>query len=216
MRIFVADNREHPDPDPSLTIEQVRDMMADFLPDLVGATWTETPREEDTIVDFQRRVGTKGTKYLVRRTIEEWTIVDEAENDYAAVKAAIDHDEWHHSDENYEASPAAEEPESELRVFGTAAPKFSLGQVVMTANLQHQAEESHGEVGTAARIAEVIRRHGRGDWGDLEQEDLDRNDDALNGEGRLFSAYDSVFDFKVWVVTEWDRSVTTVLLPEDY
>ena len=154
MRIFVADNREHPDPDPSLTIEQVRDMMADFLPDLVGATWTETPREEDTIVDFQRRVGTKGTKYLVRRTIEEWTIVDEAENDDAAVKAAIDQDEWHYSDENYEASPAAEEPESELRGFGTAAPKFSLGQVVMTANLQHQAEESHGVLGTAARVAE--------------------------------------------------------------
>lgn len=60
MRIFVADNREHPDPDPNLSIEQVRDMMADFLSDLVGATWTETPREEDTIIDFNRRVGTKG------------------------------------------------------------------------------------------------------------------------------------------------------------
>ena len=60
VRIFVADQREHPDPDPNLSIEQVRDMMADFLPDLIGATWTETPRDEDTVIDFQRRVGTKG------------------------------------------------------------------------------------------------------------------------------------------------------------
>lgn len=69
VRIFVADGREHPDPDPNLSIEKVRDMMADFLPDLVGAQWTETPRpsvnsapedEMDTIIDFNRRVGTKG------------------------------------------------------------------------------------------------------------------------------------------------------------
>ena len=60
VRIFVADNREHPDPDPNLSIEQVRDMMADFLPDLIGATWTETPRDDDTVIDFQRRVSTKG------------------------------------------------------------------------------------------------------------------------------------------------------------
>ncbi len=59
-RIFVADGREHPDPDPNLTIEKVRDLMADFLPDLVGATWTSQERGEDTIIDFQRRVGTKG------------------------------------------------------------------------------------------------------------------------------------------------------------
>ena len=59
-RIFVADGREHPDPDPGLTIENVRDLMADFLPDLVGATWIETARGEDTIIEFQRRVGTKG------------------------------------------------------------------------------------------------------------------------------------------------------------
>ena len=60
VRIFIADQREHPDPAPNLSIEQVRDMMADFLPDLIGATWKETPRDDDTVIDFQRRVGTKG------------------------------------------------------------------------------------------------------------------------------------------------------------
>jgi PRTRC genetic system protein C len=59
-RIFIADGREHPDPNPTLSIEKVRDIMADFLPDLVGATWTETLRGEDNLIEFNRRVGTKG------------------------------------------------------------------------------------------------------------------------------------------------------------
>jgi PRTRC genetic system protein C len=59
-RIFIAGGREHPDPDPTLSIEKVRDIMADFLPDLVGATWTETLRGEDNLIEFNRRVGTKG------------------------------------------------------------------------------------------------------------------------------------------------------------
>jgi PRTRC genetic system protein C len=59
-RIFIADGREHPDPDPTLSIEKVRDIMADFLPNLVGATWTETLRGEDNLIEFNRRVGTKG------------------------------------------------------------------------------------------------------------------------------------------------------------
>jgi len=59
-RIFIVDEREHPDPDPNLSIEQVRDMFADFYPDLANATHTITPRGEDQVVDFRRTVGTKG------------------------------------------------------------------------------------------------------------------------------------------------------------
>ena len=59
-RVFIVDEREHPDPDPNLTIEQVRDMLADFYPDLAGATHTATQRGEDQVVDFRRQVGTKG------------------------------------------------------------------------------------------------------------------------------------------------------------
>jgi PRTRC genetic system protein C len=59
-RQFVIDERLHPDPDPSLTIEQVRDMFADFYPDLAGATHTVTQRGEDQVIDFRRTVGTKG------------------------------------------------------------------------------------------------------------------------------------------------------------
>jgi hypothetical protein len=60
-----------------------------------------------------------------------------------------------------------------------------------------------------------ISRHVRGDWGDLEEEDKIRNHDALADGSRIFSAY-NVGDGKVWVITEADRSSTTVLLPEEY
>lgn len=59
-RIFIVDGREFPDPDPNLNIDQVRDVMASFFPELANATHTETPRDEDTVYEFQRKVGTKG------------------------------------------------------------------------------------------------------------------------------------------------------------
>lgn len=59
-RFFVADGRRQPDPDANLTIEQVRDLLADFLPELVNASWTEQQEGEDTIIVFQKRVGVKG------------------------------------------------------------------------------------------------------------------------------------------------------------
>jgi len=62
-RIFVIDDREHPDPDPSRTIEEVRDMFADFFPDLANATHTVTQRGEDQVIDFMRTVGTKGEQH---------------------------------------------------------------------------------------------------------------------------------------------------------
>lgn len=64
-RIFIVDQREFPDPDPTLTVEQVREMMASFYPELANATHTERQRDEDTVYEFQRRVGTKGEEYAV-------------------------------------------------------------------------------------------------------------------------------------------------------
>ena len=61
-RKFIYDGREFPDPDPSLSVEQVRDMMADFFPELVNAEWREAKVGDDTLFEFQRKVGTKGWK----------------------------------------------------------------------------------------------------------------------------------------------------------
>ncbi len=86
--------------------------------------------------------------------------------------------------------------------------KFSLGQLVATPNAL--AQVTHEE------ITEALSRHVRGDWGDCGSEDWAANDSALTHGSRLLSVYHTVNRTKFWIITEWDRSVTTVLLPEDY
>lgn len=61
-----------------------------------------------------------------------------------------------------------------------------------------------------------IARHASGDWGDVCPEDKQANDDALQVDARLLSAYHSTDGLKFWIITEADRSITTVLLPEEY
>ena len=90
----------------------------------------------------------------------------------------------------------------------TADPKFSLGQTVSTSNAQNTLNQ--GDVLLA------MGRHRRGDWGDLCGEDREANEEALEHNERLFSAYHDRDGTKFYIITEHDRSVTTVLLPEDY
>ena len=59
-RIFIADQREFPDPDPNMTVEQVKQMLADFLPELATAEVREEVKGDDTLYHLVRRVGTKG------------------------------------------------------------------------------------------------------------------------------------------------------------
>jgi hypothetical protein len=65
-------------------------------------------------------------------------------------------------------------------------------------------------------ICGALIRHSQGDWGQLCQEDLEENSRALKRGGRLFSQYESASGRLFWIITECDRSVTTVLLPEEY
>ena len=67
-----------------------------------------------------------------------------------------------------------------------------------------------------ADIVMALRRHATGDWGVLSPPDVRENERGLARGGRLFSAYDSAGGVRFWVITECDRSVTTVLLPMDY
>ena len=59
-RVFVYDDREFPDLDPEMTVEQVKQTLSDFYGEIANASLKETARGEDTIIEFQRRVGTKG------------------------------------------------------------------------------------------------------------------------------------------------------------
>jgi len=65
-------------------------------------------------------------------------------------------------------------------------------------------------------VTNALYRHSKGDWGEVCEEDEAANDSALKNDQRLLSVYKSASGTKFWVITEWDRSVTTVLLPEDY
>ncbi len=85
--------------------------------------------------------------------------------------------------------------------------KFPLGQVVIT---RHALEKLN-----SADILNALNRHVVGDWGELDEEDRQTNDEALQSGDRLLSAYRSG-DTKFWIITEASREVTTVLLPEDY
>ena len=60
-RVFVYDGRRFPDPDPGMDVDQVKASLADFFGEIANATVKETKEGEDTIYEFQRRVGTKGS-----------------------------------------------------------------------------------------------------------------------------------------------------------
>lgn len=87
-------------------------------------------------------------------------------------------------------------------------PKFSLGKLYATPGA---LEALH-----AAGHPLTVARHAQGDWGDLGPEDRAANDEALRTGGRIFSSYDLPGGGRVWVITEADRSSTTVLLPDEY
>ncbi|MBU6399696.1 MAG: hypothetical protein KGS61_05210 [Verrucomicrobia bacterium] len=65
-------------------------------------------------------------------------------------------------------------------------------------------------------IASALQRHASGDWGDACRADRKENELSLREGFRLFSVYHTADGIKFWVITEADRSVTTVLLPDDY
>ncbi len=86
--------------------------------------------------------------------------------------------------------------------------KFAYGMIVITPHAL--AELSRDD------IAGALNRHLTGDWGDLDEFDRNQNDYAVMYGHRILSSYRSQSRTKFWVITEADRSVTTILLPEDY
>ena len=60
QRIFIYDGREFPDPDPSLSVDEVKRMMTDFFPELTNADTKQATRGEDTLYEFVKKVGVKG------------------------------------------------------------------------------------------------------------------------------------------------------------
>jgi hypothetical protein len=85
---------------------------------------------------------------------------------------------------------------------------FALGQLCMTRGVS--------ETIPVNEVWAALARHQHCDWGDVGEEDWELNDAAVEHGDRLLSVYQTQNAIRFWIITEWDRSVTTVLLPEDY
>jgi len=92
----------------------------------------------------------------------------------------------------------------------TKQPLFDLGQLVATPGALAALEK------TGQNPMEFLSRHVTGDWGELPEEDKTENQFSLEKGFRLLSSYRTAAGDKIWAITESDRSVTTLLLPEEY
>jgi hypothetical protein len=89
-------------------------------------------------------------------------------------------------------------------------PLFCCGRIVATPGALSLLEE------VKKSPSEFLSRHLRGDWGDLRQEDKTENELSLKHGFRLLSSYPITDSATLWIITEADRSVTTLLLPSEY
>jgi len=92
----------------------------------------------------------------------------------------------------------------------TTTTRFALGRILATPgaiNAMREAGESP---------LRLLKRHVHGDWGDLHEDDQRANELAIRRDLRILSAYVLSTQERVWVITEADRSATTILLPEEY
>ena len=91
--------------------------------------------------------------------------------------------------------------------------KFNPGTIVMTRGVNDQIADNE-EFAKHAHLS--LKRHLTGDWGDVCDEDRISNEEALQQGHRLFSVYKNGDLPILWIITEWDRSVTTLLFPDEY
>ena len=89
-------------------------------------------------------------------------------------------------------------------------PLFPLGQIVATPGALATLERAKQPVSS------FLARHATGDWGTLDAEDVAENEYSMVHGFRLLSSYQTDAGEKLWIITEADRSVTTLLLPDEY
>ena len=94
--------------------------------------------------------------------------------------------------------------------------KFSIGRLYLTNGVNDACKSTQ----FAEFLCRSMSRYIACDWGELCEDDKMSNDEAVvSGDDRIFAAYkydDEHPDWKIWIITEWDRSVTTILFPREY
>ena len=99
---------------------------------------------------------------------------------------------------------------SESKVIENQAQLFPLGQIVATPGALEALESSR------QTPAEFLTRHATGDWGDLSADDIAENEFSIKNGFRLLSSYLTASGQRLWVITEGQRDLTTLLLPDEY
>ena len=89
-------------------------------------------------------------------------------------------------------------------------PLFPTGQIVLTPGAIQALKKAQ------KAPAEYLNRHAQGDWSEMAAEDQRENRYSLDKYLRIFSVYQLSSDVRIWIITEADRSLTTVLLPSEY
>lgn len=91
--------------------------------------------------------------------------------------------------------------------------KFPTGTIVSTKGVNQKMLENEE---FKRFVFECLNKHLNGEWGNLPEEDIATNEDALKNGERLLSKYDFDEETSIYIITEWDRSATTILFPSEY
>lgn len=91
--------------------------------------------------------------------------------------------------------------------------RFDLGRLVTTAGVHLAMEENPA---FKAFVSQSFTRYYMCDWGDTCEENAKLNDDSVDNGERILAVYKFNDSMTIWIITEWDRSATTILFPEEY
>ena len=99
----------------------------------------------------------------------------------------------------------------ETCLFSRSTPgRFPLGRILATPGALEAIEKA------SQQPQEFLDRHVNGDWGEVDRHDAAENEFSVRRGSRLLSSYTTAAGDKLWIITEADRSATTLLLPEEY
>lgn len=98
--------------------------------------------------------------------------------------------------------------------LGHYNPVFEIGELYMTHGIKRAMDNSRTFI---FELLEILQRYCQADWSDMEyEEDKEANDEALaTNEDRIFATYNTS-EGKIYIITEWDRSYTTIMFPSEY
>lgn len=187
------------------TPSPVRKLACDVYTCLLLDVWPSPAGIQDFGIETERHYG--ALQYAVRDGDVTPEQLDEALGNGKALTALIRPDNPYYG---VEFSTAWDNIMTSIKEWADpgAGGTFPLGRLFATPNALKTVPQ--------ADIARAVKRHAAGDWGVIGDEDKARNDEAVHEGGRLLSVYRSRDGEAFWILTEADRSATTVLMPEDY